>query len=105
VELAFAQPAELKIKDGQGKWLLREIVKELIGEGLALAPKRPLQTPQREWIAHNLFSLFNQKVISFSDLNFIKKNEVLENWNSYLAGKQENSFYIWQWVNSLNFTN
>ena len=51
VELAFSQPRNIKIRNGITKWMLRDLVMELLGSEIALAPKRPLQTPQREWLS------------------------------------------------------
>ena len=39
--------------------MLREIVKDLLGSEVALAPKRALQTPQREWMANELHAYVN----------------------------------------------
>lgn len=105
VELAFAQKPGVKIKDGQSKWLLRQIVKEKLGDKVALAPKRPLQTPQREWIANELKDMIDHKVHAFADSSFVKKDKVLQIWDDYLAGNSENSFYIWQWVNTTSHLN
>lgn len=98
VELAFAQSKEVKIQNNQTKWLLRELVKDLLGEHIAFAPKRPLQTPQREWIKGKLFSYFDEKIRKFSEQDFVKKEVVLQLWKEYQKGSQDNSFYIWQWV-------
>ena len=45
------QPADRKIRDGVRKWTLRQIARQLVPADLVEAPKRPLQTPQREWLA------------------------------------------------------
>jgi asparagine synthase (glutamine-hydrolysing) len=99
VELAFAQSSNMKIKNGQGKWMLREIVKDLLGSEVALAPKRALQTPQREWLAHELHAYVDEKIVEFSNGNFVQKEKVLALWNAYKYGSQDNSFYLWQWIN------
>ena len=99
VELAFAQSSNMKIKNGQGKWMLREIVKDLLGSEVALAPKRPLQTPQREWLANELNTYIDEKITEFSNCNFVQKEIVLALWNAYKKGDQDNSFYLWQWIN------
>jgi asparagine synthase (glutamine-hydrolysing) len=57
VEFAFAQPPEFKINKGIQKYMLREILKPLVPENISFAPKRPLQTPQREWMALELKEL------------------------------------------------
>lgn len=99
VELAFAQKEEMKFKNGQTKWLLRDLVKDYLGDTVALAPKRALQTPQREWIAQELKPYFSEKIAQFSKMDFVDKKQVDAIWNDYLNGNQDNSFYLWQWVN------
>lgn len=101
VELAFAQSESLKFKEGQTKWLLRDLVKKKLGETISLAPKRPLQTPQREWIANELYAYFQEKIELFSDSENVDKNKVQAIWKQYCSGDQDTSFYIWQWVNYL----
>lgn len=98
VELVFAQKEEMKFKNGQTKWLLRDLVKDYLGDTVALAPKRALQTPQREWIAQELKSYFSEKIAQFSKIDFVDKKQVDAIWNDYLKGNQDNSFYLWQWV-------
>lgn len=101
VELAFAQSDEMKFQNGQTKWLLRDLVKEQLGDSIALAPKRPLQTPQREWISNELKDYFSCQIEKFSELDFVNKKQVETIWKDYLKGNQDNSFYIWQWINSV----
>jgi asparagine synthase (glutamine-hydrolysing) len=105
VELAFAQSDEMKMQKGQTKWLLRDLVKKQLGDNIALAPKRPLQTPQREWIANELKPYFSTQIEQFSNLDFVDKKKVLAIWKEYCNGNNNNSFYIWQWVNVNIFLN
>jgi asparagine synthase (glutamine-hydrolysing) len=99
VELAFAQNEGMKFQNGQSKWMLRKIATELMGSEISLAPKRPLQTPQREWIANELLEYMEDKIHSFSKSEFVNSKKVLQIWNDYKLGNQENSFYLWQWIN------
>ncbi len=102
VELAFSQPLEYKIKDGVQKSMLREIVSEYLSDSISYAPKRPLQTPQREWLSEEL------KEFVSSEINAIEKSE-FANWfnvkalkkeyNNFLEGDNDSSFHVWQWVN------
>lgn len=104
VELAFAQSDSMKIQNGQTKWLVRDLVKEYLGNTVALAPKRALQTPQREWIAEELKPYFAEKIEQFSKMDFVDGKQVQAIWIDYLNGNQDNSFYIWQWVNFLTLS-
>src|SRR6185436_18737296 len=49
-ELALRQPADRKIGPDTGKRLLRQMVVRMLPDSVVNAPKRPLQTPQREWL-------------------------------------------------------
>jgi len=103
VEFAFAQPPEFKIHKGVQKYMLREILKSLAPKDISFAPKRPLQTPQREWLGQelkewvktNLENLKHSKNQDWFDYKEIEKE-----WKLYLNGNQESSFHIWQLVNA-----
>ncbi|MZP67336.1 MAG: asparagine synthase (glutamine-hydrolyzing) [Bacteroidales bacterium] len=99
VELAFSQPRNIKIKNGISKWMLRNLVKHLLGSDIAFSPKRPLQTPQREWLAGDLRDYTESIIGLFAKNDFVIQSEVSKIWDSYLKGKNDNSFFIWQWIN------
>ena len=101
VELAFAQAEEMKFQNSTTKWLLRDLVKNNLGNKIALAPKRALQTPQREWVSNELKDYFSSQIALFLKLDFVNKKQVESIWNEYLNGNQDNSFYIWQWINTV----
>lgn len=101
VELAFAQKDSVKYNQGNTKWLLRQISQELLSNQVALAPKRPLQTPQREWMANELNAYVSDKIQQFGQLDFVDSEKVQQIWQDYRNGNQDNSFYIWQWINTI----
>ena len=55
------------------KFLLREIVSDYLKDSITYAPKRPLQTPQREWLGNEL------KDYVENQLALIEKSEY-DNW-------------------------
>jgi asparagine synthase (glutamine-hydrolysing) len=99
VELAFSQPRDIKIKNGIAKWMLRDLVKHFLGSDIAFSPKRPLQTPQREWLAGDLRDYTENAIGSFAKSDFVIQQAAKEIWDDYLNSKNENSFFIWQWIN------
>jgi asparagine synthase (glutamine-hydrolysing) len=101
VELAFAQGVEMKYNGTDSKWMLREIVKDKFDNTIVFAPKKALQTPQREWIGKELQSEFHEYIHEFAKFDFVNCEQVLAIWEQYCKGNNDNSFYIWQWVNSL----
>jgi asparagine synthase (glutamine-hydrolysing) len=99
VEFGFSLDQKYKIKGEQGKWLLRELMNHKLGYEVALAPKRPLQTPQREWLGHDLRDYMESQVELFKQHAFTEAKEVDQVWEKYKAGENDNSFYLWQWIN------
>lgn len=100
-ELAFRQPPSRKIRDGVHKWTLRKITADILPAEVTLAPKRPLQTPQREWLRGPLQSWADELIHCALETHpdWFKRSEVERVWVDYCAGRSDNSFYIWQWVN------
>jgi asparagine synthase (glutamine-hydrolysing) len=99
-ELALRQPADRKISGGVRKRLLRRIASRLLPVGVVEAPKRPLQTPQREWLRGPLRAWaggqIDSALESFGD--WLDEGRVRKAWNEYQAGAGENSFHVWQWI-------
>lgn len=101
VEFAFAQPKEFKIKNGIQKYILRDLVSQYLTKNITYAPKRPLQTPQREWLGGELKDFVNEEIkfLINSELgNWFKTNALKEEWDTYLKGEKDSSFHVWQWI-------
>lgn len=101
-ELALRQPRERKIADGTRKWLLRRVARELLPAGVVEAPKRPLQTPQREWLRGPLRRWAGERIeeaLVAHGSGWLDTGAVRAAWHHYCAGGGDNSFYVWQWVN------
>ena len=101
VELAFAQPQEYKIRDGQRKWMLRQIAQKYLHQEITTAPKRPLQTPQREWLGDELAAFVEEQIdtIAHSPMcGWFDMDKIWQEWQRYREGERDNAFFVWQWV-------
>lgn len=100
-ELALKQPPGRKIAGGTRKWMLREIARDLLPDGLVQAPKRPLQTPQREWLRGPLqgwaSDLIEQSLARYGS-TWLDAGVVRREWRKFLRAESDNSFYVWQWI-------
>ena len=103
VEFAVAQPRDFKIRDKVQKFMLREILKELAPDGISTAPKRALQTPQREWLGGELKD-FTQSMLEELRVSpvahWFDHKEIEREWKDYLKGENQSSFHLWQWINT-----
>ena len=50
---AFCLPDRMKVRDGRGKWLLRQWLAERVPTAQAFSPKRGFTVPVAEWIARH----------------------------------------------------
>lgn len=100
-ELALRQPPQHKMHGGTRKWLLRRAVAQLLPAGVIEAPKRPVQTPQREWLAGELrdwASDWIDAALSAYGGIWLQPEAVRSEWQSFCAGQSDNSYYVWQWI-------
>lgn len=101
LELALRQPMDRKIHEGRHKWMLRKIAREMLPTPLVEAPKRPLQTPQREWLRgplHHWVDECLEEAFAGFGKQWLDEASVREAWRRFQLGANDNSFFIWQWV-------
>jgi asparagine synthase (glutamine-hydrolysing) len=102
VELGLRQPASRKIRNGQGKWLLRQAASRLLPREISEAPKRPVQTPQREWLRGVLANWADEHIekgLAGWGRDWMDASAVRREWCSFREHGANNGFRIWQWVN------
>ncbi|RKS01910.1 asparagine synthase (glutamine-hydrolyzing) [Flavobacterium sp. 102] len=100
VEYVFSRPTDFKIKDGAQKWMLRKIAEKFLQKDLVLAPKRPLQTPQREWLSADLKDWVMAEVGLLEKNNWFDKKQLQNELDNFFKGDNQSSFHIWQWINT-----
>jgi asparagine synthase (glutamine-hydrolysing) len=101
-ELAIRQPARRKIQGDTGKWMLRRIAARLAPKELVEAPKRALQTPQREWLRGPLSAWADRLISDATEVaggDWLDRGAVFSAWEAFRAGSGDNSFFVWQWIN------
>jgi asparagine synthase (glutamine-hydrolysing) len=102
-ELAMRQNPERKISGGTRKKMLRDLAGRYLPRGISEAPKRPMQTPQREWLRGPLRDWVYEEVESaltgpFSA--YFNRANIEDSLSGYFAGDCDNSFFVWQWVSA-----
>jgi asparagine synthase (glutamine-hydrolysing) len=100
-EVAFRQKPEYKIVGDQSKWFMRQLLKNHLPGKIVEAPKRPLQTPQREWLREDLRDWAEaeiQNALQKFGGAWLEEKQVKEQWKAFTEGKSDNSFYVWQWI-------
>jgi asparagine synthase (glutamine-hydrolysing) len=97
VEFAWELPLRLKLRQGRGKWILREILSKYIPrnihdqpkKGFAIPLDRWLRGPLRDW-AENL--LDEKKIASDGILN---PEPIRDKWLEHLTGRRNWQYHLW----------
>ena len=101
-ELALRQLPERKIAGGVHKSFLRQMTRSLLPANVVEAQKRPLQTPQREWLRGPLkewtADCIDSALAAYGN-GWFNRAKVQESWQEYQQGNGSSSFHIWQWIN------
>jgi asparagine synthase (glutamine-hydrolysing) len=99
-ELAMRQPSDRKIRGDQGKWMVRDLAASLLPDGVRTAPKRPLQTPQREWLRGPLRTWADGCIAAAIRAcpEWLDAAATEAAWRTYADGAGDNSFWVWQLI-------
>jgi asparagine synthase (glutamine-hydrolysing) len=101
-EFCLSLPPRFLVRRGAGKWVLREAMKFHFASGLSEAPKRSVQSPQREWFSAGALGLALQASLrNPSDLlgRVLDIESASAQLMSARAALPKNSNALWQWLN------
>jgi asparagine synthase (glutamine-hydrolysing) len=97
VEFAWRVPLCLKIREGQGKWLLRQVLYKHVPRELIERPKTGFDVPIGDWLrgplrgwAESLLSEARLRREGFFDATVIRKR-----WNQHLSGRRDWQQALW----------
>jgi len=101
VEFGFGIPEKFLFGAQGSKLLFRKMLARHVSASVAFAAKRSVQSPQREWLAGGWRSLMENILASesFRARGWVDADKASHAYQAYLSGKQENSFFLWQWLN------
>jgi asparagine synthase (glutamine-hydrolysing) len=100
---AWTLPQNLKLRNGEGKWILKQLLYKHIPKNLMERPKTGFGLPLDIWLRTSLKNFTDDLL----DKSLIKNSEILNSyeianiWKNHKNGKQNSQFEIW---NILMFT-
>jgi len=97
VEFAWQLPLDMKIRDGVGKWALREVLYRHVPREMIERPKKGFSIPLGQWLRGPLRtwaeSLLDVQLLQ--QQGFFNSIPVRGLWKEHLVGKKDNSLKLW----------
>jgi asparagine synthase (glutamine-hydrolysing) len=97
VELAWQLPLNMKVRDGQGKWALRQVLNKHVPRELIDRPKAGFGIPVGEWLRGPLRpwaeSLLQEKRLLAE--GYFHPAPILQKWQDHLKGSRDHTAALW----------
>ena len=97
IESAWRIPMEMKIRAGQGKWLLRQILARYVPESLFNRPKMGFGVPIDSWLRGPLRdwaeASFDERRLH--EQGILNAGMVRQYWREHLSGKRNWQSHLW----------
>ncbi len=97
VELAWRLPLDVKVRGGQGKWLLRRVLDRYVPPELVQRPKMGFDPPLADWLRGPLRD-WGEDLLAPDRLRqegFLQPELVRGRWTDHLSGRRNRDYALW----------
>lgn len=97
IRLAMRIPTKMKIRDGEGKWILRQILYRHVPKDIIDRPKKGFAIPLGIWLRGPLRE-WAEDLLSYKRLsedNLFNPDIIRETWAEHLSGRKDWSSKLW----------
>lgn len=101
VEFALALPPELKVRNGEGKYLLKRAVAPLLPAEIVQRPKQGFSAPVSEWFRGALGERARRAIreSSLAERGLLDYEQVDRLWDAHRSGRGDWAFQLWNLYN------
>lgn len=97
VELAWRIPLRMKIRDGVGKWILRQILFKYVPKELLERPKMGFGVPIEQWLRGPLREWAEDLLTedSLKQPRLLNVGSIRQKWKEHLSGRRNWQYLLW----------
>ena len=97
VEFAWRIPTEFKVRDGQGKWLLRQVLDRYVPRAIMERPKQGFGVPIEEWLRGPLRDWAECLLAEhrLQEEGFFDPVPIRQTWLAFLGGRGHTQHLLW----------
>lgn len=108
VEFAWSLPLAMKVRDGRGKWLLRQLLYKFVPRELVERPKMGLGVPIGDWLRGSLREWAEDRLTEsrLASDGYLDVAKVRTMWAEHLSGSYDRQYQLWnvlmfqEWLHS-----
>jgi asparagine synthase (glutamine-hydrolysing) len=97
-ELSWRLPRRFKVRDGRGKWILRQILYKHVPRALVDREKMGFSVPLAQWLAGPLRNWAGDLLLSGERDEILRSTAVRREWDRFIAGNSSSSAGLWALV-------